>query len=54
VGNDVAVSGRLVLERYNLAEQEPHRGPLDVRLRRDMRRRFEVLYRPQRPAESVA
>lgn len=48
IGEVLAVSGRLVLERYNAGEREPHLRPWDVHARARMRQRFEQLYRPQR------
>jgi 3-hydroxyacyl-[acyl-carrier-protein] dehydratase len=49
----VAVSGRLVLERYDLAETRPELAPNDANLRQHLRARLALLYRPEEPlAES--
>jgi len=41
-----AVSGRLVLERYNLADTRPELAPNDANLREHFRARLALLYRP--------
>jgi 3-hydroxyacyl-[acyl-carrier-protein] dehydratase len=46
VAGAVAVSARLVLERYNLAEAEPARSAIDAFLRNKLREMFAVLCRP--------
>ena len=43
VNGAMAVSARLILERYNLAEQMPQRAASDARIRRKMKEQFEVL-----------
>ena len=43
VDGSVAVSGRLVLERFHLQERFPHQGELDPFTRRCMRDEFEQL-----------
>lgn len=44
VSDRVAVSGRLILERYNLAEEKPDRAPTDTYMTLKMRKRFDLLY----------
>ncbi|MEX2188575.1 MAG: 3-hydroxyacyl-ACP dehydratase FabZ family protein [Pirellulales bacterium] len=44
VNGRTAVSARLVLERYNQGEQEPHRAALDGYTKRELRELFQVLY----------
>jgi 3-hydroxyacyl-[acyl-carrier-protein] dehydratase len=43
VDGNVAVSGRLVIERYNIADRHPCQAPQDNLLRRKMRAMFEEL-----------
>ena len=43
IENAVAVSGRLVLERFNWGDTDPGREPVDRSLRRDMRRQYRRL-----------
>ena len=50
VEQTTAVSGRLVLERFNLNTQHPQREPLDQHARREMRELYQVLYQPQEEA----
>jgi 3-hydroxyacyl-[acyl-carrier-protein] dehydratase len=38
-----ALSGRIVLERYNLADREPHRHEIDEQLKRHFRRLQKLL-----------
>lgn len=40
IEDSVAVSGRLVLERFNWSDTDPDREPVDRSLRRDMRRQY--------------
>jgi 3-hydroxyacyl-[acyl-carrier-protein] dehydratase len=47
IGETLAVSGRLVLERYNAGDRQPHLRPWDAHARAQLRQRFEQLYRPQ-------
>jgi 3-hydroxyacyl-[acyl-carrier-protein] dehydratase len=47
IGSASAVSGRLVLERYNWADKMPQRNVNDARGRRRLRQQFELLYHPQ-------
>ena len=44
VDGAVAVSGRLVLERYDLADRHPEQAPLDQYSRRQMQSKFATLY----------
>jgi 3-hydroxyacyl-[acyl-carrier-protein] dehydratase len=44
VNGQMAVSGRLVLERYRLGDQQPERRTLDPFILRAMRREFRRLY----------
>jgi hypothetical protein len=50
LGGRTAVSGRLVLERYNLADTRPQLAPTDSYLRRCLNAQFALIYRP--PAET--
>jgi 3-hydroxyacyl-[acyl-carrier-protein] dehydratase len=50
VDGRVNVSARLVLERYNVAEQAPSAASADHHVLRKMRELFGVLYRPPKPA----
>jgi 3-hydroxyacyl-[acyl-carrier-protein] dehydratase len=53
VMGQVAVSARLVLERYNLADRYPERAVTDEFTRRRFRRRYGLLYQPSSPLETV-
>ena len=46
VDGSVAVTGRLVLEKFSLADRYPQQGSLDPFARREARRQFERLYQP--------
>ncbi len=46
VGDKVAVQGRLVLQRFNLADQNEDNRLRDARIRQKLREQFELLYRP--------
>jgi 3-hydroxyacyl-[acyl-carrier-protein] dehydratase len=46
VGGVVAVSGTLVLERFNVADVYPTRGAWNTYARRKAREQFALLYRP--------
>lgn len=46
VGGSVSVSGRLVLERFNQADENLRHAPADVRTRRFMQEEFQRLYQP--------
>ncbi len=52
VDGKTAVSARLVLERYNLADRYPSRAATDDFTRRELRDSFRILYRPSN-GESV-
>jgi 3-hydroxyacyl-[acyl-carrier-protein] dehydratase len=54
VNGVVSVSGRLVLEKYNLADTNPAMKGTDAQLRQDLRRLFDLLYHPPVPGEQVA
>lgn len=47
----VAVSARLVLDRYRLAERFPERAATDAVLIREMKKRFDALWSPADAAE---
>ena len=46
----LAVSGKIVLQRLNIVDEYPDRAAWDVYARREMRRRFDMLYGAQRPS----
>ena len=46
LGDDTAVSGRLILERFNLAESRPERASTDVLVKRQMRELWSLIYQP--------
>jgi 3-hydroxyacyl-[acyl-carrier-protein] dehydratase len=46
VDGEVQLSGRLVLERYNLADEGIGAADDDARVKRELRRLFALLYRP--------
>jgi len=45
-----AVSGRLTLRCYNLADEDPRHAKTDVSVRENLREVFGLLYRPSEPA----
>jgi len=45
VGEEMAVSARLVLARYNLADGDASRAEADAVVCQQMRQQFELLYR---------
>ena len=47
IAGHVAVSGRLVLERYNLADTRPDLAATDEYLKRTLRAHFALVYQPQ-------
>jgi len=51
VGETVAVTGRLVLERFNIGDREPHLRAWDSHARAEMKQRFAQLYRPDAATE---
>ncbi len=54
VGDKVAVSARLVLERKCLATEDPRMLPVDLYTERRMREIFQLLYHPVAIAQTVA
>ena len=40
------VGARLVLERYNLVDEDPHRAPTDEAVKKEMRALFALLWQP--------
>lgn len=54
VGGRTSLTARLVLERYNLADRQPHGAALDARVRAEMRRLWALLHVPGRAAEGSA
>jgi 3-hydroxyacyl-[acyl-carrier-protein] dehydratase len=50
VAGQSAVSARLVLERYNLADEDPSRGLADDVVKSKLRELFALLYQPPVPA----
>jgi 3-hydroxyacyl-[acyl-carrier-protein] dehydratase len=49
VNGRVAVSGRILLERMNMADRIPSRATWDGTTRAKVRKRFELLYQPVLP-----
>lgn len=47
VGDSTAVSGRLILERFDVADRFPNREAWDAHARKKARQRFDLLYRPE-------
>ena len=47
VDGDVAVSAKLILDRFNLADDDPRREATDLYSRRRMREDFQLLYPPR-------
>ena len=52
VGGRTSLTARLVLERYNLADRQPHGAALDARVRSEMRRLWTLLHPAGRAAGS--
>ena len=46
VDGRITVTGRLVLERYNLAETQPEQAKTDLLVKQEMRHLFALLYQP--------
>lgn len=46
VDGKMTVSGRLILERYDLAENQPTHAPTDEMVKQQMRNLFALLYQP--------
>lgn len=53
VDGKLAVIGRLVLERFNLADQQPDLAPTDEYLKQHLRDQLATLYRPEPEAARV-
>jgi 3-hydroxyacyl-[acyl-carrier-protein] dehydratase len=49
VGAGTAVVARLVLERYNLADERPESAPTDAAVRRKMRELWSLIYQGSTP-----
>jgi len=47
VNDHLAVSGRLVMKCYNLADERPHRADTDESVIEDLRKLFGLLYRQE-------
>lgn len=43
VGETTVVSARLVMRRYNLAEKQPQKQPIDLQIIRNLRQLYDVL-----------
>jgi 3-hydroxyacyl-[acyl-carrier-protein] dehydratase len=54
VDGAVAVSARLVLERFNLANRYPERSTTDAYTRRELRKVFAILQKTKAPLETVS
>ena len=52
VGDRTSLTARLTLERYNLAERQPHGAAIDARVRAEMRRLWALLSPTGRAAGS--
>jgi len=48
VDGKTTVTGRLTLQRYNLAETQPHKATTDASIKREMRSLLDLLYKPNR------
>jgi 3-hydroxyacyl-[acyl-carrier-protein] dehydratase len=44
IGDRTSLTARLVLERYNLADRQPHGAAVDARVRSELRRLWSVLH----------
>jgi 3-hydroxyacyl-[acyl-carrier-protein] dehydratase len=53
VGDNVAVRGRLTLERYNLADSRPEQSATDDYLKQSFRAQFGMLYQPPGDVSSI-
>ena len=47
IGDRTSLTARLVLERYNLADRQPHGDAVDTRVRAEMRRLWTILHPPR-------
>lgn len=54
IEGEVAVSGRLILHQYNLADEDPSREFVDAHIVRTLRSELEMLYQPTSSLEAVA
>lgn len=54
VNGNTAVSGRLILERFNLAIRRPERALSDPLVTYRLREEFAVLYQPTAASETIA
>jgi 3-hydroxyacyl-[acyl-carrier-protein] dehydratase len=54
VGQTLAVTGGLVLERLNIGDKEPHLRAWDSLARAEMRQRFALLYQPNSTKKPVS
>ncbi len=54
VGTNSAVSARLVLHRYNLADEAPDLAQTDRYTRGELRKLFEILYQPTASPDPVS
>ncbi|MEM9354279.1 MAG: 3-hydroxyacyl-ACP dehydratase FabZ family protein [Planctomycetota bacterium] len=52
VGGSVSVSGRLVLEKYNLADQDPEQAKLDAWMIDNQRKQHQLLISPAAAASA--
>ena len=50
VGDNITVSAKLVLSRYNLADADPSRAVNDIYMIEKLRQLFAILYRPETAA----
>ena len=46
VNGKTTVTGRLTLQRYNLAETQPNQSTADATIKREMRSLFDLIYKP--------
>ena len=46
VDGKTTVTGRLTLQRYNLAETQPNQSTADATIKREMRSLFDLIYKP--------
>ena len=53
VGGQTAVSGRLVLTRYNLADTQPERAAIDRATKTELRKMYSLLYHPDPPVSET-
>jgi hypothetical protein len=53
VDGRATVQGRLILQRYNLAEKQPEHGMTDALLKRHLREMFTLLNQCSKPAAAA-